>query len=161
MCGPQRPNFWATLGLKMSKKSGLWSLSKKFPTGFASFFVYKSIRATFRGVLHIGPGGPQIDHNSSHNLSHFLKHFPLVSHYSCCTCLLGVLLCLFQLCAPKALFLGLELRLQRSLLGHHASGIGRVIDYIITSSNENVICVTVSVWEESTRHRWIPFTKGR
>ena len=29
------------------------------------------------------------------------------------------------------------------------------------SSNEDVFCVTVPLWEESTRHRWIPCTKGR
>ena len=101
--------------------------------------------------------GPQIDHNSGN----FIKHFPMVSHHSRFTCLLGVLLCAFQLCAPKALFLGLELRLHRSLLCHQASCIERVTYYIITSSNENVFCVTVPMWEESTRQRWIPFTKGR
>ena len=101
--------------------------------------------------------GPQIDHNSGH----FIKHFPMVSHHSCFTCLLVVLLCAFQLCAPKAIFLGLELRLHRSLLCHQASCIERVTYYIITSSNENVFCVTVPLWEESTRQRWIPFTKGR
>ena len=45
----------------------------------------------------------------------------MVSYHSRFTCLLGVLLCAFQLCAPMALFLGLELRLQRSLLCHQAS----------------------------------------
>ena len=104
-----------------------------------------------------GHFGPQIDNNSSH----FIKHFPLVSHHSCFTCLLGVLLWSFQLCAPKALFLGLELRLQRSLLCHHGSCIERVTYYTIRSSNENVFCVSVPLWEESTRQRWIPFEKGR
>ena len=59
------------------------------------------------------------------------------------------------------LFLGLELRLQRSFLRYQTSCIERVTYYIIMSSNENVFCVTVPLWKESTRHRWIPFTKGR
>ena len=106
-----------------------------------------SIWATFRGVLNIGPRGPisgsfwapKIDHNSSH----FIRYFPMVSHHSRFTCLLGVRLCVFQLCAPKALFMGLESMLQQSLLCHQASCIERVTYYIITSSNENVFCVTV------------------
>ena len=47
----------------------------------------------------------------------FLKNFTLVSHNSCFTCSLGVCLCVFQLCAPKAIFLSLELMLQQSLSG--------------------------------------------
>ena len=47
----------------------------------------------------------------------FLQNFPLVSHNSCFTCSLGVCLCVFQSCAPKAIFLGLELMLQQSLSG--------------------------------------------
>ena len=168
MCGEygtQRPNFWATLGPQISQNSGLRSFSKKFPTGCASFLVYMSIWATFRGMLNIGPRGPNfrviLDPLIDLNSGHFIKHFPMVSHHSRFTCLLGVLLCASQLCAPKALFLGLELRLQRSLLCHQASCIERVTYYIIRSSNENAFCVTVSLWEESTRQRWIPFTEGR
>ena len=37
----------------------------------------------------------------------------------------------------------------------------REIDYSTTSPHANVFCVTVLLWEESTRYRWIPFTKGR
>ena len=32
--------------------------------------------------------------------SHFIKYFPKVSHHSCFIWLLGVLLCVFQLCTP-------------------------------------------------------------
>ena len=156
--------FLGHFGPPNKSSSGLWSFSKIFRTGCASVLVYMSIWATFRGVLNIGLRdpmsghfGPQIDNNSGH----FIKYFPMVSHHSRFTCLLGVLLCVFQLCAPKALFRGLELRLQWSLLCHQASCTERVTYYIITSSNENVFCVTVPLWEESTGHRWIPFTKGR
>ena len=157
------PNLWATLGPQISQNSGLWSFSEKFP-----LVAHQSWCACQFGLLlevcwilapeaqFPGHFGRQIDHNSGN----FIKYFPIVSHHSRLTCLLGVLLCVFQLCAPKALFLGLELRLQRSLLCHQASCIQRVTYYIITSSNENVFCVAVPLWEESTRHRWIPFTKG-
>ena len=30
--------------------------------------------------------------------------------------------------------------------------------YMMTSSNENIFCVTGPVWGESTGQRWIPFT---
>ena len=61
MCGeygPQRTNFWATLGPQTSQNSDLWSFSQKFPTGFASVLQCMSIWATFRGVLNIGPRAP-------------------------------------------------------------------------------------------------------
>ena len=55
--GPQRPNFWATLVPQISKNSGLWSFSQKFPTGCTSVLMYMSTWATFRGVFNIGPRG--------------------------------------------------------------------------------------------------------
>ena len=154
--------FWGHFGPQISQNSGLWSFSQIFPTGCTSVLVYMSIWANFilfvvTSILELPILGPQIDHNSGN----FIKHFPMVSHHSRFICLLGVLLCAFQLCAPKDLFLGLELRLQRSLLCHQASCIEKVTYYIITSSNENVFCITVPLWEESTRQRWIPLTKGR
>ena len=167
MCGEyglQRPNLWTTLGPQISQNSGLWSFSKKIPTGFGSVCCTCQFGLLLEVCWILAPEaqfpvilGPQIDHNSSH----FVKYFPLVSHNSRFTCLLGVLLCVFQLCAPKPQLLGLELKLQRSLLCHQASCIDRVTYYIITSSTENVFCVTVPLWEESNRHRWIPFRKGR
>ena len=65
---------------------------------------YRPQRPNFRLIL-----GPKIDHNSG--LQSYSQIFPLLSHHSF-TCLLGVLLGVFQWCAPKALFQGLELRLQ-------------------------------------------------
>ena len=56
--GPQRPNFWATLGPQISQNAGLRSFSQRFSTSFAPVLVYMSIWATFRGVLNIDPRGP-------------------------------------------------------------------------------------------------------
>ena len=47
----------------------------------------------------------------------------LISHHSCFTCLLGVLLCICQWFAPNAIFVGLQLRLLRSLLCHQVSSL--------------------------------------
>ena len=111
MCGehgPQKSNFCATLGPKISKTSGLWSFSKTFCTGLASFLVYMSIWATFRGVLNIGlrwqifgSFWPQ-NRTWFRSLSHFLKYFPLVSYPSCFKGLLGVCLGVFQGAFPLA-----------------------------------------------------------
>ena len=60
MCGelgPQKFNFWANLGHKISKNSSLWSFSQNNSTGFASVWVYMSIWATFRSVLNIDVRG--------------------------------------------------------------------------------------------------------
>ena len=56
--GPQRPNFGATLGPKISKNSGLRSFSQNFSAGFPLVLVYMSIWANFRDVLN------QIEHDS-------------------------------------------------------------------------------------------------
>ena len=116
--GPIFGPYWA------QSKTNIWcsvTFSKSF-TGFTTVLLHMLIPSTFRCLENMGLRGPifgplwapQIDHNSGH----FIKYFPMVSHHSRFLCLLlGVLLCVFQLCAPKALFLGLELSLQRSLLG--------------------------------------------
>ena len=48
--GPQRPKFWATLGLSIGQYSGLWSFPDKFSTGFISVLLHMLIATNFRGV---------------------------------------------------------------------------------------------------------------
>ena len=106
MCGeygPQRFNFRATLGHKISKNSGHWSISQKFSTGFGSVLVNMSIWGTFRGVLNIGlrdsifGSFKAAKYNTIQVLNHSLKYFPLVLvSYPCrFTCLLVVCLGVF------------------------------------------------------------------
>ena len=108
------------------QNSRLLSFSQKVSTGFASVLAYMSIWGTFIGVLNIGLRGPisgsfwAQKYTIIQAFGHFLKHFRLVLHHSSLTCSLGVRLGAFQWCAPEALFLGLELRLQRSFLGRQA-----------------------------------------
>ena len=49
----QRPNFWAILGLKVRKISGVWSLSQNVFTGFTTVLLH-----TFRCVENMGLSGP-------------------------------------------------------------------------------------------------------
>ena len=93
--------------------------------------------------------------------SHFLKYFPLVSHHSCFTCVLVVLSCVVEWCAPKALFLGLELKFQWCLLEHQASCLATVTDYIKRHQMKTYFAL-LSYWSlVGGINRWIPFTKGR
>ena len=94
MCGeygPQRPDFWATSGPKISENYGLWSFSQKFSIGLTLVLVYTSIWATFGGVLKIGLWGPISGSFWATKFiivqvfSHFLNYFPLVLHHSCFT----------------------------------------------------------------------------
>ena len=72
-----------------------------------------------RGGGHLGPQNKK--YSSLYSVIFTSKKistgFTSVSVYM----LIGVLLGVFELYAPKALFLGLELRLQQSLLGRQAS----------------------------------------
>ena len=56
--GPQRPNFWAILGPKVRKISGVWSLSQKVFTGFTTVLLNMLILSAFRCVENMGLRGP-------------------------------------------------------------------------------------------------------
>ena len=51
--GPQRPNFWAILGLKVSKNSSVWSLSLDVFTGLISVLLHMLITSSFRCVKNL------------------------------------------------------------------------------------------------------------
>ena len=146
--GPQKPNLLAILGPKVSKHSGIWSLSQKVFTVFTSVLLNMLVANTFRCVK--GPNfgatlGPQRSKNSSliifsknfywfcvslgaHVNVRYVKYWPQrpnlrvilspqIDHNSGLqsfseTFSIGFT---FQWCAPKALFLGQELKLQQSL----------------------------------------------
>ena len=55
---PQRTNFWAILGSKVRKISGVWSLSQKVFTGFTTVLPHILIPSTFRCVENMGLRGP-------------------------------------------------------------------------------------------------------
>ena len=128
-----------------SRRSCCSSVLKNLFTGFASVLVHLSVWATFRGVLNIGLRGPTSRAPKSiiiQIFSQFPKYFPLASHHSCPTCLCGVLF-VFQWCVPKAVFLGLRLRLQQSLLGHQASCFQMFLRYILEISYMHLVgCMT-------------------
>ena len=95
--GPQRPNFWAILGPKVRKISGVWSLSQKVFTGFTTVLLHMLIPSTFRCVENMGLRGPIFGplwtpkYQNSCLLS-FSKNSPLVAHQSRCSCQFGLLL---------------------------------------------------------------------
>ena len=62
--GHQRPNFWAILNAKVSKNSGLWSLSQ---TGFTSVLFHLLIASIFSGVWNMGFRDPILDPKISQN----------------------------------------------------------------------------------------------
>ena len=96
--GPQRPNFWAILGPKVRKISGVWSLPQKVFTGFTTVLLHMLIPSTFRCVENMGLRGLifgplwATKYVKIPVFGHFLKNFPLVSHQSWCTCQIGQLL---------------------------------------------------------------------
>ena len=166
MCGeygPQRPNFWSILGPQISQHSGLWSFSKKFPTGCASVLVYMSIWATFRGVLNIGPRDPI----SWSNRSLFRSFYQTVSNaftsFSFYMLIGGTSMCISIMCHKGSISgprvkVAAELIVPSGLLNRKCDLLHyNVINFLF----ENVFCVTVPLWEESTRQRRISFTEGR
>ena len=102
--GPQRPNFWAILGHKVSQNSGVWSLSREFFTGFTSVLLHMPIASAFRCVenIHRAIFGPQIIKNPG--LWSFSQNFPLVSNQSWCSCQFELLLEVCWILASEAQF---------------------------------------------------------
>ena len=107
------PNFWATLGPKIGQNSGLWLFSQKVSTGLHQcWFTYQFElllepcwilvpEAQFPGHF-----GPEINNNSG--LQSFSQKFSTGFTSFLIYMLVGVLLGVFQWCAPMTLFLGQE-----------------------------------------------------
>ena len=134
MCGeyePQRANFWAP---KYVKILVFGHFLKNFPLVCISPGVHVNL-SYFQRCIECWPQRPNFG-----VFRHFLKYFPLAAHHSCFTCFLGVLLYVFQWCAPKALFLGRELRLQQSLLGRQASCFVCMLSQWEMTLHCNIIC---------------------